>query len=148
MQPGQDPVWESVFRLLDEAFSDVEVPYPELAEDTRDHAFLADMRFHACDMSDEEYVYTLPWLLKDLVTHHDLDSLNGGGDSVLFSLCPSQAAMSLYQRGIARLSAIDSRKGRAIVAWLKAARLLPGFECSQLLIEEYLDYWEERVKLG
>lgn len=146
MDQELEPRWKRIFRLLDEAFSDVEPPFPDLVEDTRNHAYLADMRFHTRDMSDEEYVYTLPWLLKDLVTHHNPDPEDDSGrDAVMFSLYPTQWDLSIYKRAIVRLSNIDSRKGRAIVAWLKAAQRLPGFELSQPAIKQYLEYWQERV---
>jgi hypothetical protein len=146
MSIGISREWANVWELLNNAFLNVDAPYPDLEQQVLNHDYLAGMRFHTWDMSDEEYHFTLPWILRDLVTYHTPDPVdNQGGDEVLWSLQPWISETAMFSMKLRRLDLFDTNQGVAIIAWLEKARVLPGFSLSQKEIDSAIYHWRDHV---
>ncbi|HEY3413109.1 MAG TPA: hypothetical protein VGM51_08625 [Armatimonadota bacterium] len=142
------PGWEKVWQILDSAFDIVAPSHKSLEQHVHNHDYLAEMRFHIWDMSDDEYQFTLPWILKDLVTYHTPDPVdNAGGDEVLWSIQPWGDDPSIQSRTLERLELFDRRQVVAILAWLEMARRLPGFSLSEDEINSAYTFWKTKLAL-
>jgi hypothetical protein len=130
--------------MLDEAFADVRAPTVDLEANVLDCAYLATMRYHISDMTEDEYHYTLPWLLKDIVIHHPGNPVdNLGADEVIWSLQPWGSDPTSLTLDMRRLGLFSPPQALAIISWLDGARALEGYSLSEDEIDSAVAFWQD-----